>query len=146
MEVKGINVGLSKKEMTELASNLKKENNELKYQLEVSNWLNEMYKSVLTEGKFEVKNEEELYCSVDAIGMCCNIFGLEQATKYAIKDLNVFDNQEERGQKVYFTYDAKCGWFINYQNAAGIIVTLKPHQLILDSHEYNLLDAFDDLK
>lgn len=116
----------------------------LQFQLEVSNWLNEMYKSVLTEGKFEVKDEVQLYRSVYAIGMCCNVF--EQATKYAIDDLNVFDNQEERGQKVYFTYDAKCGWFINYQNVNGIVVTMKPHQLILDSHEYNLLDAFDDLK
>lgn len=117
---------------------------ELQFQLEVSNWLNEMYQSVLNEGKFEVKDEVQLYRCVYAIGMCCNIF--EQATKYAIEDLNVFDNQEERGQKVYFTYDAKCGWFINYQNAAGMVVTMKPHQLILDSHEYNLLDAFDDLK
>lgn len=117
---------------------------ELQFQLDVEKWLNEMYKSVLTEGKFEVKDEVQLYRSVYAIGMCCNVF--EQATKYAIDDLNVFDNQEERGQKVYFTYDIKDGWYINYKNAAGIIVTLKPHQLILDSHEYNLLDAFDDLK
>lgn len=144
MEIKGINLGLPKKELTALASNLKKENVELQFQLDVEKWLNEMYKSVLTEGKFEVKDEVQLYRSVYAIGMCCNVF--EQATKYAIKDLNVFDNQEERGQKVYFTYDAKCGWFINYQNVNGIVVTMKPHQLILDSHEYNLLDAFDDLK
>ena len=144
MEIKGINLGLPKKELTALASNLKKENVELQFQLDVEKWLNEMYKSVLTEGKFEVKDEVQLYRSVYAIGMCCNVF--EQATKYAIKDLNVFDNQEERGQKVYFTYDIKDGWYINYKNAAGIIVTLKPHQLILDSHEYNLLDAFDDLK
>ena len=130
--------------MTNEVENLKKENVELQFQLDVEKWLNEMYKSVLTEGKFEVKDEVQLYRSVYAIGMCCNVF--EQATKYAIKDLNVFDNQEERGQKVYFTYDAKCGWFINYQNVNGIVVTMKPHQLILDSHEYNLLDAFDDLK
>lgn len=133
-------------QVTNLQFQLEVSNDLLQFQLEVSNWLNEMYKSVLTEGKFEVKNDEELYRSVDAIGMCCNIFGLEQATQYGIKDLNVFDNQEERGQKVYFTYDAKCGWYINYQNAAGMVVTMKPHQLILDSHEYNLLDAFDDLK
>ena len=126
--------------------NLKKENVELQFQLDVEKWLNQMYKSVLTEGKFEVKDEVQLYRSVYAIGMCCNIFGLEQATKYAIDDLNVFDNQEERGQKVYFTYDVKDGWYINYQNANGIVVTMKPHQLILDSHEYNLLDAIDDLK
>jgi hypothetical protein len=126
--------------------NLKKENVELQFQLDVEKWLNQMYKSVLTEGKFEVTDEVQLYRCVYAIGMCCNLVGLEQATKYGIKDLNVFDNQEERGQKVYFTYDAKCGWYINYQNANGIVATMRPHQLILDSHEYNLLDAIDDLK
>lgn len=124
--------------------NLKKENVELQFQLDVEKWLNQMYKSVLTEGKFEVKDEVQLYRCVYAIGMCCNVF--EQATKYAIEDLNIFDNQEEREQKVYFTYDTKYGWYINYQNANGIVVTMKPHQLILDSHKYNLLDAIDDLK
>lgn len=131
-------------EMATENAQLKNQVAELKYQLDVEKWLNKMYKSVLTEGKFEVKDEVQLYRSVYAIGMCCNVF--EQATKYAIDDLNVFDNQEERGQKVYFTYDIKDGWYINYKNANGIIVTMKPHQLILDSHEYNLLDAFDDLK
>lgn len=125
---------------------LKNQVTELQFQLDVEKWLNQMYKSVLTEGKFEVTDEVQLYRCVYAMGMCCNLVGFEQATKYAIKDLNVFDNQEERGQKVYFTYDAKCGWYINYQNANGIVVTMKPHQLILDSHQYNLLDAIDDLK
>ena len=64
---------------------LKKQVAELKHQLEAEEWLSKMYKTVLTEGKFEVKNEEEIYLSLYTIGMCCNIF--EQATKYAIKDL-----------------------------------------------------------
>lgn len=40
MVVKGINLGLSKKELTELASKLKKENNELKLQLEAESFNN----------------------------------------------------------------------------------------------------------
>lgn len=59
MVVKGINLELSKKEMAELASKLKKENIELKQQLAAAKQLNEMYKSALAaDGKFDVKNEE----------------------------------------------------------------------------------------
>lgn len=137
---------------------LKEENNELKLQLEaasynskickkvldLSNLLNEMYKSILTKGKFKVKNEEELYRSLFAIGYFTVIFEGE-AKKQFSQSLNLFDNQKERQQKVYFTYDVKDGWIINYKNAAGMVVQLTPIQLF-NSQEYNLLDSIDDLK
>lgn len=146
------------KKMTELAKSLKEENNELKLQLEgvsynnkickkvldSSNLLNEMYKSILTKGKFKVKNEEELYSSLFAIGYFTVMFE-EEARKRFAQSLNLFDNQEERSQKVYFTYDVKEGWLINYKNAAGIVVQLTPIQLF-NSQEYNLLDSIDDLR
>lgn len=66
MVVKGINLELSKKEMAELASKLKKENIELKQQLAAEKRLNEMYKSALAaEGKFDVKNEEFIVSEKD---------------------------------------------------------------------------------
>ena len=50
MVVKGINLDLSKKEMAELASKLKRENIELKQQLAAAKQLNEMYKLQISTG------------------------------------------------------------------------------------------------
>lgn len=160
MVVKGINLGLSKKELTELASKLKKENNELKLQLEAasfnnqlytksldaSNLLNEMYKSILIEGKFEVKNEDELYRSLYAIGYFAVILEGEEKKRFA-QCVNLFDKQEERGQKVYFTYDIiQDVWYINYKNTNGKSIQLTLIQLFNLKQSNLLLDVLDDLK
>lgn len=118
--------------------NLQNQVAEMKYQLKESQKTIDIYYNIVRYGRYEVVDNEELYECMICIGV--------GSCMEKIKELNLFDNQKERGQEVYLTYNTKDGWYINYKNAAGIIVTMKAHQLILDSHEYNLLDAFDDLK
>lgn len=95
------------------------ENAELQFQLDVAKWLNEMYKSVLTEGKFEVKNGLELYRSLFAIGK----------TQEA-KNRSVIDYLEEYfagGSEVYFTFTDK--WLVNVKQEGGEVMWWLPECL-----------------
>lgn len=111
---------------------------ELKKQLKESQKTSDIYYDIARYGRYEVVDNEDFYECMIVIGV--------GSYREKIEALNIFDNQEERGQRVYLLCVKDCGWLIEYKNAAGIVVTINPRQLILDSHEYNLLDAIDDLK
>jgi hypothetical protein len=100
--------------------NLKQQNIELQFQLDVEKWLNQMYKSVLTEGKFEVKNGLELYRSVFAIGKT------QEAQNRKVIDY--FDEYFEGEAEIYFTFTDKK-WLVNIKQDGGEVMFWLPECL-----------------
>lgn len=99
---------------------LKNQLSELKYQLDVAKWLNGMYQSVLTEGKFEVKNGVELYRSLFAIGKT------QEAQNRSVIDY--LDEYFEGEAEIYFTFtDNK--WLVNIKQDCGGVMSWKPECL-----------------
>lgn len=137
MKDKGISVATwTKNQLIELASNLKKENNELKCQLVESIKTMGIYYDIAKYGRYEVEDNEDLVFCMNAIH--------EGDYSEEIEKLNIF--AEERGQRVYLVYEKEWGgWEIEYKNPNGIVVRLTPEQLF-NSPQYNILDSIDDLK
>lgn len=105
--------------MTNEVENLKKENVELQFQLDVAKWLNGMYQSVVTEGKFEVKNGVELYRSLFAIGKT------QETQNRSVIDY--LEEYFEGGCEVYFTFTDK--WIVNIKQEGGEVMFWLPECL-----------------